>query len=129
MLYLAYRRHFLRVMACALLVLMIDVDHAAFIRSFFGGVRIFHTLPLVTLVPAAFMGYHYLKGRGIGDHSGCFTSALLLVMLTGHLFYDGMYGRSFTLFYPFGTDTLSLSDMFLNAGVANTVNPVVAMFL
>jgi hypothetical protein len=121
-LYSAYHRHFFRVLTIALVVLAIDLDHFNPVTSVFGGVKIFHNLLFVTLVPAFFMGYFYLKNRETRDYSGVFTSALFFVMLTGHVFYDGMDSTPVLLFYPFANNSMMVSEMFVGMNIVGSMN-------
>jgi hypothetical protein len=121
-LYFAYNKHFFRVITVALIVLAIDLDHFNPLTSIFGGVRIFHNLLFVTLVPAFFMGYFYIKNQETKNYSGVYTSALFFVMLTGHVFYDGMDSTPVLLFYPFANNSIMVSEMFAGMNFVGSMN-------
>lgn len=121
-LYFAYNRHFFRVITVALLVLFIDLDHFNPLTAIFGGVKVFHNLLFVTLVPAVCVGYFLVKAQKSHNYSGVFTSTLFFVMLSGHVFFDGMDSTPVLLFYPLNGDAMMISDMFLQMNVVSTMN-------
>ena len=110
--YSSYRSHQGRVLFISFLCLFIDVDHFSPFRDFTGGVNLFHNLTFALVIPLLSAIIFYLLGRRRHSYSGVYTSLLFLVILMGHVVYDGIDTTPVTLYYPLSERTMNFQEVF-----------------
>lgn len=127
--FFAYRKQPMRVFYAAALVMFIDIDHLEIFRNTFGGIRIFHNLLFAMVLPALIMMGCFVRQRKRNEYSGAYTSSLFLVMMTGHIFFDGMDSTPVLLYYPLSDRSLMFNDMFASIGMTGSLNLTVVSIL
>lgn len=125
MIYLGYRKHFHRVLLAAVLVVFIDIDHLSFFRGISGGALIFHNLLFAFLIPLICMITLMVRAKERHEYSSVYTAALFFVMLSGHIFYDGMDMTPVLYYYPFSMNSIMFSDLFTSFAISNTMNVMI----
>ncbi|MEA3229371.1 MAG: metal-dependent hydrolase [archaeon] len=106
-----HKKHKLKTLiAIAFLSILVDIDHFMGIASR----GAFHNIFFVFFIPLGlfFIAYIYENRKSIKYQT---YSLLLLVMLTGHLVSDWLYGGTVKLFYPFSTAIYSFPKYTLEA--------------
>ena len=118
-LYLGYRKYLHRVVIAAILVIFIDLDHFSPFIDLTNDVKMFHNLSFAFILPLILMSLFYIQGRKNHQYGKVFTASLFFVMLSGHVFWDGLDETPVLYFYPLSTldfklyqlfDTLTLAD-------------------
>lgn len=110
--YYSYGSHYRRMFIIAFLCLLIDVDHLSPFQDLTGGINLFHNIFFALIIPIFMAIILYVMERKKHVYTGVYTSVLFLVILMGHVVYDGIDATPVTFYYPLSRQTMNFQEVF-----------------